>query len=65
MNIQLRAEFTNIFNRWTWPNPTNTPGTPVLKNAAGQLTQGYGFINLTGGAGSTPRAGTLVARFRF
>ena len=64
-NLQIRAEFTNLFNRWSWPNPTNTPGTPVLKNAQGQLTQGFGFINLTGGAGSTPRNGQIVARFTF
>jgi hypothetical protein len=65
MNLQLRAEFVNIFNRWSWPNPTGTPGTPIARNNAGQLTAGYGFINLVGGAGSTPRAGTLIARFTF
>jgi hypothetical protein len=63
--LQIRAEFTNMFNRWTWPNPTGTPGTPVTRNSLGQITGGYGFINLVGGAGATPRAGQLVARFSF
>jgi len=65
MNFQIRAEFTNMFNRWTWPNPTGTPGTPVTRNNAGAITAGYGFINLTGGAGATPRSGQMVARFTF
>jgi len=69
MQIQIRAEFTNMFNRWTWPNPTGTPGTPVTHanpadpNSA--ITGGYGFINLVGGAGATPRSGQMVARFTF
>jgi len=63
--LQIRAEFTNMFNRWTWPNPTGTPGTPVVRNRLGQITSGYGFINLTGGAGAVPRSGQLVARFTF
>jgi hypothetical protein len=63
--IQVRAEFTNMFNRWTWPNPGGAPGTPIVRNSLGQITSGYGFINLTGGAGATPRSGQLVARFTF
>jgi hypothetical protein len=65
MNLQIRAEFTNAFNHWYWPNPTGTPNTPVVRNNVGQITQGYGFINLTGGAGATPRSGLLVGRFTF
>jgi hypothetical protein len=65
MNLQVRADFTNAFNHWYWPSPTGTPATPVLHNSAGQITQGYGFINLTGGAGATPRSGLLVGRFTF
>jgi len=63
--LQVRAEFTNMFNRWTWPNPTTTPGTPVTHDNAGNITGGYGFINLVGGAGATPRSGQMVARFTF
>ncbi|MBV8843372.1 MAG: TonB-dependent receptor [Bryobacterales bacterium] len=65
MNFQIRADFTNALNHWYWPNPTGTPATPVLRNSAGQITQGYGFINLTGGLGATPRSGLLVGRFSF
>jgi hypothetical protein len=67
--ITVRAEFTNMFNRWTWPNPSGTPGTPVTRvnpsDPNSPLTGGYGFINLVGGAGATPRSGQMVARFTF
>ncbi len=63
--LQIRAEFTNMFNRWTWPNPGGTPNSPVRYDSAGNLTSGYGFINLVGGAGATPRSGQMVLRFTF
>jgi hypothetical protein len=68
MQLQIRGEFTNMFNRWTWPNPTTTlsPTThavPSDPNSA--ITGGYGFVNLTGGAGAVPRSGQMVARFTF
>ena len=63
--FQVRGEFTNMFNRWTWPNPTGTPGSPVNHDAAGNITSGYGFINLVGGAGATPRSGQIIARLTF
>jgi hypothetical protein len=65
ITVQISADFANAFNHWYWPNPTNTPATPFLCNAAGQITQGYGFINLVEGAGATPRSGLLVGRFSF
>jgi Carboxypeptidase regulatory-like domain len=67
--IQVRGEFTNMFNRWTWPAPTGTPNSPVQRavpsdpNSA--IISGYGFINLNGGAGAVPRSGQMVARFTF
>ena len=66
VNLQVRAEFTNIFNRLFLPNPvaTNAQATTTY-NAAGLLSAGFGFINNTNGAGSSPRSGTLVARFTF
>ncbi len=63
--LTVRAEFTNMFNRWTWPNPTTTPGTPVQRDRFGNITSGYGFINLVGGAGAVPRSGQMVARIQF
>jgi hypothetical protein len=75
MNLNVRAEFTNVFNRRFTPNPTNsaTPTTttlpalttPTTSGANGQLTGGFGFMNTIGGVGQQPRAGTLIARFTF
>jgi hypothetical protein len=64
MNLQLRVEFTNVFNRAVIPNPTsNNAGATQLRNAAGQTTSGFGYINTQ--AGQNPRAGTLVMRLSF
>jgi hypothetical protein len=72
MNLNVRAEFTNIFNRTIIPVPTSTNITtpPILTN--GEYTGGFGYIN-TATAGSqaqlasssAPRSGVLVARFTF
>jgi Carboxypeptidase regulatory-like domain len=67
MNLQIRAEFTNIFNRIYIPAPgitslttatTYTPGTQIL-------TGGFGYSNTNGGVGQQPRAGQIVGRFTF
>ena len=65
-SFQIRAEFTNIFNRTEVNNPTatNPLATPTTNN--GLTTGGFGYINV----GSTfpsspPRQGQLVARFQF
>jgi hypothetical protein len=69
MNLQVRAEFTNIFNRKLIPLPTTplnltTPTTYVPGSQV--LTGGFGFTNTAGGGiGQQPRAGQLVARFTF
>jgi hypothetical protein len=64
-NLQIRAEFTNIFNRTEFNNVTagNALATQT-RNPAGQTTGGFGYIN-TGTVFSPPRQGTLVARFTF
>jgi hypothetical protein len=63
-NLQIRAEFTNAFNRTEPNNPTATNALATqTKNPAGQTTAGFGFINTaTTGA---PRQGQFVARFQF
>jgi hypothetical protein len=63
--FQIRAEFTNIFNRTEVNNPTatNAFATPT-KNNAGQNTAGFGWIN-TSTTFATPRQGTLIARITF
>jgi hypothetical protein len=64
-SLQIRAEFTNIFNRAEANNPTatNALATPT-RNPAGQTTAGFGYIN-TATTFSPPRQGQLVARFQF
>jgi hypothetical protein len=64
-NFQIRAEFTNIFNRTEMNVPTSAnPAATQTRNNAGQTTAGFGYIN-TGTTFSTPRQGQLVARFQF
>jgi hypothetical protein len=64
-NLNIRAEFTNVFNRTEVSNPTSTnAGAAQTRNAAGQTTAGFGWINTTGVA-APPRAGTLIARIQF
>ncbi len=71
MELNLRIEFNNIFNRAQMPVPVSTNA------AAGQIfrnnvpASGFGFIQ-TAGTGAvtnqqtaTSRQGTVVARFRF
>jgi hypothetical protein len=65
MNLQIRAEFTNIFNRTQINNPTVTNAFATqTTNASGQTTAGFGYIN-NGTTFGAPRQGTLVARFQF
>ena len=65
MNLQIRAEFTNIFNRTELNDPTSTNAFATqTRNAAGQATAGFGYIN-TATVFSAPRQGQLVARFQF
>jgi Carboxypeptidase regulatory-like domain/TonB dependent receptor-like, beta-barrel len=75
VNLQIRAEFVNIFNRTFLGNPsTSRPQSPLGKNHAGQYVSGFGVINETVATGgipsssqlaSPPRTGTIVARFTF
>ena len=79
--IQIRAEFQNIFNRVFYSVPVSGGGAfapigtftptatanpfPVAGSTAGALSGGYGFVNSFNGAGAQPRAGQIVARFQF
>jgi hypothetical protein len=73
VQLQVRAEFQNVFNRvfYSMPNVENTvTGTPAYGNnfpsgTPGALSGGYGFVNSLNGAGAQPRTGQLVARFVF
>jgi hypothetical protein len=80
-NFQIRADFTNIFNRTQIGNPiTSNPLGAPTKNNLGQYNGGFGIINTTVANGAVPsitsngvvgqlyqapRSGTLIARFTF
>lgn len=65
MMLQIRAEFTNIFNRTQVNDPSSTNALATqTRDAQGNTTAGFGFIN-TGTVFSPPRQGTLVGRFTF
>jgi hypothetical protein len=66
MNLNLRIEFSNIFNRSVMPNPVSTNSSQTqTRNAGGTPTAGFGFINSQTVAATSPRQGTVVARFQF
>ena len=75
--LQIRAEFTNIFNRVQFPIPFGQTGAINLGNFAtapttftsgpnkGLYSGGFGTIVPETTGAVNPRAGTLVARFTF
>jgi hypothetical protein len=75
VNLNVRAEFQNVFNRVTLSAPGAPPAaggnvsniaSPTAKNnPGGALSAGYGFVNTFNGAGTTPRSGQIVARLTF
>jgi hypothetical protein len=81
MNLQIRAEWTNAFNRLRLPQPTTGGGlgapsftaNPTCSAGActngqvnGLYTGGFGTITPTSGNGVTNmRSGQLIARFQF
>jgi hypothetical protein len=64
-SLEIRAEFTNVFNRTEVNNPTSTnaAATPVV-GSNGLNSSGFGWIN-TASVAVQPRQGQLVARFAF
>jgi hypothetical protein len=76
MQLLIRAEFTNIFNRtlMTLPgstvaqggfvNPSTALGNAYVKDSLGRYTGGFGTINTTDTV-SGERQGTIVGRFTF
>ena len=72
LQLSIRIEFANIFNRAQMPNPTSTNAAQTqVKNAFGVPTAGFGFIStanegaITNVQTVTSRQGTVVARFTF
>ncbi len=66
-SLNIRAEFTNVFNRTPYPNPTSTNANQAQTTNAltGITTGGFGRISSALGVRDLPRNGTIVARFRF
>lgn len=76
MQLLIRAEFSNIFNRTLmtvaastvatggFVQPSTSLGAAYNKDAQGRYVSGFGTINTTGTV-SGERQGTLVARFTF
>ena len=67
VNFNIRAEFTNIFNRVIVPDPTATNARATqTRNAAGMTTAGFGRINTAAVPGiATQRQGMIVGRLVF
>ncbi len=64
MQLSVRMELYNAFNRLNLPGPTSTNALqPQVRRADGTIASGFGYVNAinTGGA----RTGQLVARFQF
>jgi hypothetical protein len=65
--LQIRAEWTNVFNRLLLPQPNTTApyGTPATQ-VNGISTGGYGTVIPTAGNGiASMRSGQLVVRLTF
>ncbi len=74
ITLNVRAEFTNIFNRWVVNNPVSGNANQAqTRNANGTTNGGFGFIDRTTQTGGTtaaivnisPRSGVLVGRITF
>ncbi len=66
VNLSIRADFQNIFNRPFPANPTSTnaKATQTVSPTTGKTISGFGFIN-TGTVAVPPRSGLIVARISF
>jgi hypothetical protein len=71
-NLNIRAEFQNIFNRLFYSAPAvggfsaaNPSTATAFGNPNGGISSGYGSVAYINGAGDTPRSGQMIARFTF
>jgi len=61
--FDIRAEFFNLFNRLNLQSPASGNPTATTTRNQGELSGGFGFINVNNVGGQ--RNGQLVARFEF
>lgn len=69
MTFNVRAEFTNVFNRTEMGNPTSTNAAStqlrqVTSDATSKPIAGFGLISASSVA-APARAGTIIGRFQF
>lgn len=64
VRFQIRAEFTNAFNRLRLPQPTVGSFTSQATQVNGIYTGGFGTITPSGGTANS-RTGLLIARIQF
>ena len=64
--FEIRMEMYNPFNRIVFPNiGVRNPITALTRNSNGQLTGGFGFMNINNIATNTARNMLVVARIAF
>jgi hypothetical protein len=64
LKLNVRAEFTNVFNRTEPANPTATNSQLQVTGAGGVPQAGFGYIS-PATVFANPRSGLIVARFTF
>jgi hypothetical protein len=65
VTLNIRADFQNVFNRTEMNSPTSTNAKATqTRSSSGLPISGFGYINSKSVA-SPPRAGMIVANFRF
>ncbi len=66
--LEVRVQFSNIFNRGTIADPTSTNAGQAQLSSGGKTQSGFGYINPTAlpptGSGR-PREGLAIVKFRF
>ena len=68
--FSFRVDFFNVFNRWAYPNLSNTsnPFQSPQYASDGSISNGFGFFGdgISGAGGNyAPRSGEFVARIQF
>ena len=70
VQLSIRADFQNIFNRTQvnmpslWTGALTNATAPQLRDASGKPFYGFGQIDTTSVSGN-PRSGMIVARIQF
>jgi hypothetical protein len=64
VQLSIRADFQNIFNRTFMADPSSTSAKATQnRNAQGKPISGFGYIDTS--TGTSPRQGIIVARIQF